>query len=133
MNNFNIVSYIQKSTALLKSKYILLLVHHLKAIKCAVAVILCVALDIEMKISCTKESSLLDYVQKLDQYIILVLATVVVNKNSNFRYLMVITVLLIIVTLFIEPTKEAILNVVHLILSFKLSTSINLIDVIHAV
>ena len=46
LNNFNIISGIQNFTALLKSKDILLPVQHLKAVKFAAAVILCVALDI---------------------------------------------------------------------------------------
>ena len=48
LNNFNIISGIQKFTALLKSKDIWLPVQHLTAVKCAVKVILCVDFDIEM-------------------------------------------------------------------------------------
>ena len=54
LNNFNILSDIQNSAELLKSKDFLLLVQHLKAIKCAVTVIFFVALDIEMQSSCPK-------------------------------------------------------------------------------
>ena len=86
LNNLN------NSTALLKNKDILLPVQHLKAVKCAVTVIFCVALDIEIQSSYPKESPLLDHVQKTDNYIIVVLTTVVLNKNSNFRNLMVLTV-----------------------------------------
>ena len=46
LNNFNIIAGIQNLTALLKSKDILLPVQHLKAVKYAVTVIICVALDI---------------------------------------------------------------------------------------
>ena len=46
LNNFKIISGIQIFTALLKSEYILLLVQHLKDVKCEAAVILCVALYI---------------------------------------------------------------------------------------
>ena len=49
LNNFNIIAGIQNFTALIKSKEHFLLVQHLKAVKCAVAFILCVALDIEMQ------------------------------------------------------------------------------------
>ena len=48
LNNFNIICGIQNCTALLKSKDILLPVHHLKAVKCAVTFIICVDPDIEM-------------------------------------------------------------------------------------
>ena len=47
--------------------------------------------------------------------------------------LMVITVLLVIVPLLIDPTKEARGNVVHTIISFKFSPSINWIDVIRII
>ena len=66
LNKFNIVAGIQNFTALLKSKDTLLPVHQLNAIKCAVAVILCVDFDIYMQHSCPKESSFLDNVQKED-------------------------------------------------------------------
>ena len=46
LNNFKIIAGIQNFTALLKSKYILLQVQQLKALKCAVTVIICVSLDI---------------------------------------------------------------------------------------
>ena len=92
LNNFNIIYGIQNFTALLKSKDILLQVQHLKAVKYAVAVIVYVTLDIEMQSSCSKEPPLLDHVQKADNYIILVLTTAVVNKNSNFRHLMILTI-----------------------------------------
>ena len=54
LNNFNIIAGIQNFTALLKSKDILLPIEHLKAVKFVVAVILCVALDKEMKVSVPK-------------------------------------------------------------------------------
>ena len=66
LNKFNILSGIQNFEELPKSKDILLLVQHLKAIKYLATVILCVAFDIEMKSSCPKESSLSDHVQKSD-------------------------------------------------------------------
>ena len=62
--NFNIISGIQNFIALLKSKEMFLPVQHLRAVKCAVAVILCVALDTETQIICPKEPYLLDHVQK---------------------------------------------------------------------
>ena len=92
LNNFNIIDGIQNSTALLKSKDILLLVQHLKAVKCVTTVIICVDPDIEMQSICPIESSLLDHIQKMDHYIILVLTTTVVNKDRNFRRRMVLTV-----------------------------------------
>ena len=49
LNNFNIISGIKNFTVLLKSKDILLLVHHLKTVKCAVIVVLCGDLDIRMQ------------------------------------------------------------------------------------
>ena len=51
--------------------------------------------------------------------------TAVVNKNSNFRNIIVVTVWLRIMPLVIYPTKEERGNVVHLINFFKLSPSIN--------
>ena len=66
LNTFNIISGIQNFTALLKSKDILIPVKHLEYVKCAATVILCVVLDIKMKISCTKEYSLLAHVKKVD-------------------------------------------------------------------
>ena len=49
LNNFNILAGIQNFTALLKSKDMLLPLQHLKAVKCAVTVIFCVELDIEIQ------------------------------------------------------------------------------------
>ena len=92
LNNFNIIDGIQNFTELLKNEDILLLVQYLKAVKCAAKVIICIYLYIEVQSICTKESPLLDHVQKTDNYIIVVLTTVVLNKNSNFRNLMVLTV-----------------------------------------
>ena len=66
LNNFNILADIQKFTALLKSKDLFLPVQHLKDVKCAVTVILCVTLETEMKSFWPNESSLLDRVQKAD-------------------------------------------------------------------
>ena len=66
-------------------------VHHRKSIKSAVTIILCVSLDIEIEISFPKESSILDHVHKAGHYIIIVLVTSVVNKDNNFRNLMVLT------------------------------------------
>ena len=54
LNNFNIIVGIQNFTAIIKSKEILLPVQQIKSVKCVVTVILCVALDIEMKIICPK-------------------------------------------------------------------------------
>ena len=54
LNNFNILVGVQTFTALLKIKNILIPVQHLKNIKCAVTVILCVALDEEIQSSGTK-------------------------------------------------------------------------------
>ena len=64
LNIFNIPAGIKNFTTLLKSNDILLPVQHLKAVKCAVTVIFCVALDIEIQSSYPKESPLLDHVQK---------------------------------------------------------------------
>ena len=86
---------------------------------------MCVALYIEMQSICPKEYSLMDNVQELDHYIILVLTTAVVNRNINFRHLMVLIVWLGIVPLVIEPTKEARGNVVHTLPPFKIIPSIN--------
>ena len=91
LNNFKIISGIQNFAALLKSKDFLIPVQILKSVKCEFEVNICVALDIEMQSSCPKESSLIDHIKKADHYIILVLYTSVVNKNSNFRHLMVVT------------------------------------------
>ena len=66
LNNFNIISGIQNYTTLLKSKDIFLPLNHLKPVRCAFTVILCVALDIEMKSSRTKQSYLLDHIKKAD-------------------------------------------------------------------
>ena len=60
LNKFNIISGIQNFTALLKSKDILLQLQYLKDVKCVVAVIFCVVLDIEIQIICPRESFLLD-------------------------------------------------------------------------
>ena len=54
LNNFNIIVDIKNFTELLKSKDIFLLVQNLKAVKCAVIVIICVALDIEIQSICPK-------------------------------------------------------------------------------
>ena len=56
LNNLN------NFTALLKNKDILLPVQHLKAVKCAVTLIIYVDLDIDIKSGYPKESSLLDHV-----------------------------------------------------------------------
>ena len=125
LNKFNIVAGIKNFTALLKSKYILLLIQHLKAVKCVVTVIICVAPYIEIKISCPKESSLIGHVQNLDHYIIIFIITAVVKKNSNFRNFMILAVRLRIVPLVIEATKEARCNVLYPLISFKFSPSIN--------
>ena len=86
LNNLN------NFTALLKNKDILLPVQHLKAVKCAVTLIIYVDLDIDIKSGYPKESSLLDHVYKASHCIILVLNTAVVNKNRHFSNLMVLTV-----------------------------------------
>ena len=82
LNNFNIITSIQNFAVL----------QQIKAVKCAITVIFCVELDIEMKSSCPKEPSLLDNVWKVDHYINIVMTTAFVNKNSNFRHLMIITI-----------------------------------------
>ena len=64
LDNFKILSGIQNSTVLLIIKYILIPVQHLKAVKCMVAFILYVSLDIEMQIICPGEYFLLYHVQK---------------------------------------------------------------------
>ena len=46
LNNFNIISGIKIFTSLLKIKDILLPVHQLKDVKCAVTIIICMAHDI---------------------------------------------------------------------------------------
>ena len=74
---------------------------------------------------CPKESSILDHVHKVDHYIILVLNTVVFNRNSHFRHLIVLSIWLIIVPLVIDPTKEAKGNVVNPLIFLKSGPSIN--------
>ena len=125
LNNFNIIAGIQNFTALLKSKQILLPKQHCKDVKYAVTGIIFVDLDKEIQSSFPKELSLLDHVQKVDHYIIIVLITTVVNKNSNFRHHMVLTVWFLIVTLVIDPTKEATGNVFCPLISFTFIPSIN--------
>ena len=66
LNNFKIISGNQNSTALMKSKDILIPVQHLNAVKIVVTAILCVELGIEIQSISPKESSLLDNVHKLD-------------------------------------------------------------------
>ena len=83
-----------------------------------------------MKNICPKESSLLDHVQKVDHYIIIVLNTAVVDRNRNLRNLTVLTVWLRILPLVIDPTNEERGNVVHPLLSFKFSTGISWTDFI---
>ena len=56
LNNFIIIDGIQNFTAIIKSKETMLPLQHLKDVKRAVAVILCVDLDIEMQSSYPKES-----------------------------------------------------------------------------
>ena len=51
LNNFIIIDGIQNFTAIIKSKETMLPLQHLKDVKRAVAVILCVDLDIEMQSS----------------------------------------------------------------------------------
>ena len=92
LNNFKIIAGIQNFTALLKIKYILLPVKHLKGVKCAVKVILCVTLYIDMQIRFPKEPSLFDHFQKADNCIFLVLTTTVVKNNRNFRHMIVFIV-----------------------------------------
>ena len=120
LNNFNVIYVIQSFTALLKSKDFFLRYSTLSILN---------ARSRSLFIW-TKESSLLYHVHKAYHYIILVVSTSVVNKNSNLRNLMVPTVWFIKVTLVIDPTKEARGNVLHPLLSFKFSPSINLTDVI---
>ena len=67
-------------------------VNHLKAHQYTVKFMICVALDIEKQSSCTEEPPILDDVNKVDHYIIIVLTITVVNRNINFRHIMVITV-----------------------------------------
>ena len=98
-----------------------------------VKVIVCVALDIEMQSTCTKKYSCIYYVQNGNSYIILIMTTVVINKNRNFRHLMVLTVWLRIAPIFIYPTKEARANVVCSLLLFKFSPSINWTHVIRII
>ena len=68
---------------------------------------------------------LLDYVQKLDHYIILVMNTTVVNKTINFMHIIVLNLWLRISPLVIYITKETRCHVLHPLLYFKLSTNIN--------
>ena len=78
-----------------------------------------------MQSICPKESSLLDHVQKSDHEIVPALTTAAVNKNSDFGYIMVLTILLIIVPLVIDSTKEARINVVNTLPSLKFISIIN--------
>ena len=96
-------------------------------------VIICVYIDILILSSCPKKFSFIDYVQKADHFINLVLTTAVVSNNINSSHLMVLIVWLIISPLVIEPTKESRGNGVHSISSFKFSTSINQTDVIQSI
>ena len=81
--------------------------------------------DIVIQSSHPNPPPLLHDVQKADQYMNFVLTTTVVKKNINFRHIIVLIVWLRIVSLVIDPTKEASGNFVHPLLSFKLTPSIN--------
>ena len=54
LNNFNIIAGIQNFTVFLKIRDTLLLVHHIKAVKYAVTLIICVDHDIYMQSICPK-------------------------------------------------------------------------------
>ena len=61
------------------------------------------------------------------------MTTTVVNKNINFRHLMVLTIWLRISTLVIKPVKEARGSVFHPLIPLKLGASINLTDIIRSI
>ena len=102
---------------------------HLKDVKRAVAVILCVDLDIEMQSSYPKES-----IMSRKRIITLFLFWLpqLSKNNSNFRNLMFLTVWLRIATLFIDPKKGSRGNDVRPLFPFKFIPSMNWTDVIRS-